>query len=84
MLTGMLSKYIYNYLVIIKDWGVRLMSPGSLSLIAKYYGDLREVPDTRPKIHSFVDCPIQSRLQMQLGCILSMSNATRDSWHTGV
>ena len=32
------------------------------------------MPDTRPEIHSFLDCPIQSQLQTQLG-VLSFYSA---------
>ena len=62
---------------IIKDWGVRLMIsiPGSLSfaklvMMSSALQNLRGMPDTRPNhslICSFVECPIQSRLQSVLG-----------------
>ena len=58
----------------IKDYGVRSMIsiPGSLSfaklvMMSSGPANLRGMPDTRPKIHSFLDCPIQSRFQSVLG-----------------
>ena len=60
-------------LVISKDWGVRSMSPGSLSfaklvMMSSVPANPAGKPDTCPKIHSFNQhCPIQSRLQSVLG-----------------
>ena len=52
-----------------------ILIPGSLSFIklvmmssaAAPEESAGGMPDMRPKIHSFVDCPMQSRLQSVLG-----------------
>ena len=49
------------------DPGLSLFCQVGGEVIRPPLQNLRGMPGTRPKIHSFVDCPIQFRLQTQLG-----------------